>query len=218
MKVQCKNCGAKLNIPDDKLVPGTDFSFNCPKCSEKQTVSVPKADEAAAAAPPQPDTSFPTNGEDDPSLGEFYEEGAKPVLICFDPGPARDRLVEVMEDLGFTTAPPPKSAREAIQRIRSTQYRALLLHDLFDGLTLENNAILKFIQPMDMTTRRRIFVALFSEKLNSMDHMTAFAYSVNTVIGTADQEDYGKILNRAISEYERFYKVFFDVLHEMGKT
>jgi len=31
MKVECQNCKVKINLPDDKLMPGEDFAFTCPK-------------------------------------------------------------------------------------------------------------------------------------------------------------------------------------------
>jgi hypothetical protein len=70
---------------------------------------------------------------------------------------------------------------------------------------------------MDMTTRRRIFVALFGNDFTSLDAMSAYALSVNAVVKRSDVTQYEKILHRAVAENERFYKVFFDVSREIGK-
>ncbi len=205
MKVECEHCGARFNVPDEKLVPGTEFSFNCPKCQEKNSVDVPASGTAGSS------------DEERGGVGEFYEEGAKLALICFDAGSARDALVKSAADLNFTPVI-PSSARDALQRIRLTQFRAILLDENFDGQETGSNAILRLIQPMEMATRRRIFVALFGKGYTTMDHMSAFALSVNTVINTSDEKMFSKILQRAVMEYERFYKVYFDVMREMGKA
>ena len=72
MKVDCENCGSKLNLPDDKLEPGSAFSFNCPKCKHKNTVTVP----AQSKSDLETDEGAPS--------ADFFEEGAKPALICID--------------------------------------------------------------------------------------------------------------------------------------
>ncbi|MEW5722310.1 MAG: hypothetical protein AB1896_04340 [Thermodesulfobacteriota bacterium] len=216
MKVQCEKCGVKLNLPDDKLEPGMDFSFNCPKCNQKNTIKVPGKEEAEA---PAPAAAAPAGDfeEDEISGGEeFYEEGAKPALICFDEGTQRKNLVEIMKNMGYVPVL-PSSTRDALKRMQVTRYNVILIHENYDGQTVERNALLRLLQPMEMTSRRRIFVALFGNGFKTFDYMAAYALSVNTVINTADEPKYPKILERAFAEYRRFYKVFFEVMSEMGK-
>ncbi|MFH1090515.1 MAG: hypothetical protein V1742_02995 [Pseudomonadota bacterium] len=211
MKVQCENCGTSLNLPDDKLSPGHDFSFNCPKCKQKNTVHVP-LDLASMA-----DMGAVGEEEEETAAADFFEEGAKPALICFDEGPSRTNLQKIMTEMGYTPVV-PQNARNALRRFRLTQYRAVLLHDSYSGQTKDNNAVLGIIQPLDMTIRRRMFVALFGRDFQSMDHLTAYSLSVNTVINLADESNFKKILHRGIAEYELFYKVYFDVMRELGKS
>lgn len=210
MKVQCANCETMLNLPDDRLAPGSAFSFNCPKCQHKNTIQVP-SETAPAPAPT-------SNGDDTPGvLGEFFEEGAKLALICVNGGPVLTQLKTAMKNLGYVPVV-PASTRDALQRIRLTQFNVVLLDEDYEGQTREHNAVLRLIQPMEMTTRRRVFVALFGNDLKTMDHMTAYSLSVNAVVNWNDAANFEKILHKGLVEYERFYKVFFDVLREMGKA
>jgi len=61
-------------------------------------------------------------------------------------------------------------------------------------------------------------VAAISDKFKTMDDMIAYAISVNAVINPKDLEKLGTVLKKGISDYERFYKVFFDTLVEVGKA
>ena len=105
MKVQCESCKVNLNIPDEKAVPGQEFTFTCPKCKTKNTIHIPAAEEAHEAAqeapppPPPPEEDF--EEEEEAGAGEFFEEGAKPALICFDEGPLRENLAAIMTDMGY---------------------------------------------------------------------------------------------------------------------
>ena len=204
MKVDCENCGSKLNLPDDRIEEGSAFSFNCPKCKHKNTVSIP--------ARPKPDLE----SDDGAAADDFFEEGAKPALICFDSEDLRNRLSNAVKKLGYAPVT-ADSARDALKRIKLTQYRMVLVDEEFDGQTRDANAVLSYLQYMDMTTRRRIFVALFGNDFTTLDYMISYALSVNAVVNKADVDQYEQILRRAVAENVRFYKVFFDVSREIGK-
>ena len=40
MDIICKNCGKKINIPDEKIPQGKSFSIRCPSCREKTSVDL----------------------------------------------------------------------------------------------------------------------------------------------------------------------------------
>ncbi len=232
MKVECESCHVKINLPDDKLVPGKEFGFTCPKCKSKNSFMVPGGEEPtglepteqqesatsqeeAAPLPPPAESGF--DDDDDAAAGEFYEEGAKLALICFDEGPERDRLAEIMTGLGYVPVI-PESIRDALNRIRMTQFRTVLLHENYDNFTDGQHPILRILQPMNMSTRRQIFLALFGKNWQSLDHMTAFQLSVNAVVSLDDDQKYDKILFRGLADYERFYRVFFEISRDLGKN
>jgi hypothetical protein len=51
-----------------------------------------------------------------------------------------------------------------------------------------------------------------------MDDMMAYTISANAVINTKDVDKLSSILKQGLSEYEKFYKVFMDILVEVGKA
>ena len=63
-----------------------------------------------------------------------------------------------------------------------------------------------------------MFVLLMSDKFRTMDHMMAFAMSANLVANWKDLGKLSSILGRAVSDNEKFYKVFMDTLKETGKA
>lgn len=216
MKVDCQNCHVKINVPDDKLVPGESFAFTCPKCKTKNTVDIPgndapveAPDTEESAAPEEAEEEFEDYGDDDSDAGGFYEEGAKIALICFDEGSAQDQLVQAVGELGYVPVI-PESARDAMTRIRVTHFDLILLDKGFDGNSEDFHPIHRFLQPMNMSTRRHIFFALFGEDLKTGDHMNAFKLSVNAVVSLDDEDIFDKVLHKAIADYERFYRVYFE--------
>jgi hypothetical protein len=91
-----------------------------------------------------------------------------------------------------------------------------MLDEEFCGETAENNTILRYLQPMPMSTRRNIFLMLVSTQIKTLDNLMAFAKSVNAVIHVDDIEKVKLVLERAIADHRRFYKVFRDVSQDMG--
>jgi hypothetical protein len=56
------------------------------------------------------------------------------------------------------------------------------------------------------------------DKFKTMDDMMAYTISANAVINTKDVDKLSSILKQGLSEYEKFYKVFMDILVEVGKA
>jgi len=71
---------------------------------------------------------------------------------------------------------------------------------------------------LSMSQRRRTVLAMMSDKFRTMDEMLAYAVSANVVINPKDIEKIPTVLKRAVSDHERFYKVFTEILGEVGKA
>jgi len=171
-------------------------------------------DSAPETEPAQPDLGL--EEDEEVTIGEFYEEGSKLALICFDEGPQRDSLAKIMTDLGYVPVL-PKSTRDVLRRIKVTMFHAILLHENFNGHSGGLHPILVTLQPMNMSTRRRIFFAFFGNNFQSLDYMTAFQLSVNAVIALSDESRFDKIIHKALADYERFYAVYLEVAREAGR-
>jgi hypothetical protein len=56
------------------------------------------------------------------------------------------------------------------------------------------------------------------ERFKSMDNLMAFSMSANTVINPKDMDKFSAMLKGAVSDHEKFYKVFMETLVEVGRA
>ncbi|MDY6971091.1 MAG: zinc-ribbon domain-containing protein [Thermodesulfobacteriota bacterium] len=222
MEVVCDNCNAKLNIPDGRIPQGQRIAVSCPKCKKKLTInaespreedSAPAADKTTDAAGPNMDTR---DGLGTDSNLDFYEEGVKLALVMESDPQQVDQLRAAVEELGYRYVL-AESTRAAITNMRFHHFDLVILSDPFDGIGAKQSPILRHLNHLSMSIRRRIFFALIGDSFKTMDHMMAFAMSANLVIGRKDIDQMATVFKSAISDNQKFYKVFIDTLVEAGK-
>ena len=232
MEVTCEQCKARFNIPDDKVPKERVLKLNCPKCKGKISLGAevpeqpPKADESGefrmkfmdpAAGRRVPEESY---GYEDFTTDEdldFFEEGIRLALVMPNNSMNEAHLRAGLELIGYKCIPTPNT-RDAIGKLRFHHFDLIVLGDGFDNQTLDHSVIVNYLNRLPMSVRRRIFLVLISENFKTMDNMMAFAISANVVINSKDIEKLHLILKKAVSENERFYKVFMDTLVETGKA
>jgi CheY-like chemotaxis protein len=237
MEFTCEHCNAKLNIPEDRIPKDRTVQLTCPKCKGKMTVGGKKA---AAGGPLQNPAPSSARGQqegisqgssaqnskegaysyEDYSSDEalvFYEEGTKLALVMADYPGHPERIQKSLKQLGYECISTPNT-RDAIGKLRFHHFDLVVLSDGFAGQPIENNQITHFMNRLPMSVRRRIFLVFLSDKFKTMDNMMAFARSANVVINTRDLDKLHLVLKKAISENEKFYKVFVDTLAEVGKA
>ncbi|MGD2125055.1 MAG: zinc-ribbon domain-containing protein [Desulfobacteraceae bacterium] len=237
MEVTCQHCKAKLNIPDEKIPREQMVRVSCPKCKGKITLNgrraelepsppVPKNDSDTGKfrlrfidAKPSQESKEGTYTYEDYSSDEaldFYEEGTKLALVMADNRDHAEKMQKSLRQLGYESISTP-DIRDAVGKLRFHHFDLIILVDGFGGQPVENSQITNFLNRLPMAVRRQIFLALMSDKFKTMDNMMAFARSANLVINTKDVDKLQPILKKAISENERFYKIFMDTLVEIGK-
>jgi predicted Zn finger-like uncharacterized protein len=212
MEITCEHCKTKLNIPDEKIPKNKALRISCPKCKKRMTLDTPKA----APKDSENDKYGYRDYTDDEAL-TFYEEGTKLALVMDNNPEQSEKIKTAVEQLGYNFISAPNT-RDAIGRMRFHHFDLIILSDGFDGQGLENSPVLNYLNNISMSARRRVFVALVGERFKTMDNMMAFAMSANVVINTKEQDKLSAILKRAISDNEKFYKVFMDTLVEAGKA
>jgi predicted Zn finger-like uncharacterized protein len=237
MEVICENCNTKLNIPDEKIPKDQVVKIACPKCKNKFIL---KSNDQKAPAPATGQNLFSETGrfrlksmeakaaqkEGEESYGYedyaddealvFFEEGTKLALLMAKNDEESRKIIPALEQLGYKVIT-TSNTRDAIGKARFHHFDMVILMDGFDNQPLEHSAMVNYLNRLSMSIRRRIFVALISEHFKTMDDMMAFAISANVVINSKDVEKIFPILKKAISENEKFYKVFLDSLAETGK-
>ncbi len=237
MEVICKHCSAKLNIPDEKLPHDQRVSVVCPKCKNKLILGVPEAVptglsptvEDAVRLEKTPGEVESTQGEEEPLEEPWddaaeediplysYEEGEKLALVMDSDAHRPEKIKEGIRELGYRYVP-ARDSRDASGKMRFHNFDLMILADHFDNSPLEQSPILRSLNHLSMSIRRRMFLVLIGEKFKTMDHMMAFAMSANLVINPRDLDRLTTILKRAVSDKEKLYKVFFDTLEDVGKA
>jgi len=213
MDVTCKSCGTTLKIPDEKLPPNQAVSVTCPKCKGK--IRIEPSDRRLVSAKEE----FEEAGieyEDDTSPLEFFEEGARLALVLDGEEANVTEMTPALEELSYKPIL-PTSLGEAMGKLRLYHFDLILLSDGFDGQNLERSPITNYLNHLSMSVRRKTFLVLLSQKFKTMDNMTAFGESANLVVNPDDLSSLPLILKKAISDNEKFYKVFMDTIKEVGK-
>ena len=238
MEIICESCKAKLLVPDEKIPKDQAVKISCPKCKNKIALDGRRAETKAPASesndfsdpgkfhlrfsdakPAQKETAVSYGYEDyavDEAL-DFFEEGTKLALVMANNTEQGGKITPAVEQLGYK-AISTSDTRDAIGKARFHHFDMVILMDGFDGHPLEQSTVVNYLNRLSMSVRRRIFVALISDNFKTMDDMMAFAVSANVVINTKDLEKLFPILKKALSENEKFYKVFLDTLMETGKA
>jgi hypothetical protein len=226
MDVICEQCKTKLGIPDEKVPKDHSIRITCPKCETKMTLN-PNRDTTRGSVGSEPEKPPPSAKQDkegydyadysDDEALHFFEEGTKLALVLTGNGESSEKIKGAVEPLGYKFIPAP-STRDAIGKLRFHHFDLIVLSDGFDGQPIDNSPILNYLNNLSMSLRRRIFLTLLSNAYKTMDNMMALAMSANIVVSTKDMDKLHPILKKAISENERFYKVFTDILVETGRA
>jgi len=232
MEVTCEQCKSRFNISDDKIPKDKVLSIRCPKCKGKISLGGQAPDQPAmadesgefrmmsvdpVAGRKAPEESYGYEDYAGDQALDFFEEGIKLALIMPNSSMDEDRVRAGIEIIGYKCIPTPNT-RDAIGKLRFHHFDLIILADGFDNQPLDHSVIVNYLNRLSMSVRRRIFLALVSDNFKTMDNMMAFAMSANVVINSKDIEKMHLILKKAVSENERFYKIFLDTLVETGKA
>lgn len=236
MEITCDQCKSKLNIPDEKIPKDQVVKIGCPRCRHKITLDTrsqgapggadsapeevsesvrPRSIESKTANEPEEGYTYSDYSED--KALDFYQEGAKLALIMNDDPEQSRKIHSTVQELGYQGIVTP-TTRDALGKMRFHQFDMIVLCDGFDGQSLENSPVLNHVNRLAMSVRRRIFLALLSDRFKSMDSMMSFAMSANAVFNIKETDRLAVMLRKALSENEKLYKVFMDTLAQLGKA
>jgi len=216
MDVTCKSCGSKLTIPNEKLPPNQVINVTCPKCKGKIKIDTREFDKGKDVQSKRGGEAAAFEHEDDASPLDLFEEGAKLALVLDADGAQAAETSAALDALSYKSIVAP-SINDAMAKLRLHNFDLVMLSDGFDGQGLSNNPIVHYFNHLSISVRRKIFLVLLSDSLKTMDNMMAFSLSANLVINPEDLPKLGLILNKALTDHEKFYKVFIDSLKEAGR-
>jgi len=230
MKVSCENCRSKFNIPDEKVPKGQIFSLSCPKCNTKVVVDIrsntPSSSDQVSESS---DISNPEKGKtiideveadtydasDKPF--DFLEEGVETALLC-EPDPAiQAKIKTALFNMEYHITA-PKLAKDALKQMRFHVFDMVVLNERFGTKNPDMNPVLNYLNRLNMSIRRNMFVTLITDRFRTMDNMAAFNKSVNLIVNLKNIDDIEKILRRGISDHDAFYRVFKRALIKTGRV
>ena len=218
MEITCESCQSKFKIQDGKIPPGKTAVLNCPKCKNKISVTAEKAPFETDGIKTEK-TIYDEVASDNYDASEkpfdFVEEDGITALLCEPDDEYRKTLMKTLTSMEYhiTVA---ENIRDTLTKMRYHNYDMILLNENFDSPNPDQNGVLFHIERMQMGTRRKIFVALLTNRFRTMDNMKAFNKSVDVILNTENIADAGKILDRSMREKEFFYKVYNQTIEDLG--
>ncbi len=214
MDITCATCQGKFKIADDKIPSGRSASFACPNCRTRITVNAEPGPPRERVSLNEVDTGA-YNPADRPF--DFIEEEGKTALVCEQQPQLQKPISDTLHLMEYQITA-AENARDALKRMRYHVYDVVVVNEEFDTHTPEANGVLIYLERMAMNTRRNMFVTLVSNRHRTMDNMTALMKSVNLIVNTKNIDDFGKILNRGLTEHLAFYRIHREKQKETGRA
>ena len=144
---------------------------------------------------------------------DFVGADAETALICEPDGVLREKLDEDIRSMGYQITA-PKSAKDALKNLRYHVYNLILVNEKFDANNRTDNEVLNYLADLNMSTRRKMFVAMISNEFRTGDTMAALQNSVNFVINIKNIDDVVQIIMSAMTDNEEFFYVFREAMRK----
>ncbi|MBW1897473.1 MAG: zinc-ribbon domain-containing protein [Deltaproteobacteria bacterium] len=148
---------------------------------------------------------------------DFIEDEGKTALVCEVDKSVKEKIKPVLDFMEYHIVE-VNSAREAIKKLRYHVFDIIIINEEFDTRDPDANGVLIYLSRMQMLERRKIFVAMLSQRFQTMDHMTALHKSVNMTINLENLDDIEKILKHGLSDSDIFYRLFMENLKNTGRV
>ncbi|HZF03296.1 MAG TPA: hypothetical protein VE932_03060 [Patescibacteria group bacterium] len=138
------------------------------------------------------------------------------VLVCENASERQAVIRAAIEQLGYTMLP-AGTAEEASERLRRHAFEIVIVDERFESSGVLDNVVLKILNTMPIGARRHVFVVLLGREFKTFDNMMAFARSVNVVVNLNDLPHLPAIIRKGLEDNDEFYRVFREMLTEVGK-
>jgi CheY-like chemotaxis protein len=146
----------------------------------------------------------------------YLDPDSETVIICEQNPADREKISGELKGMGFAVVE-PSSSKEALKCMRFHIFDVLFVDENFDTGNSGINDVLKYLEGLSMTVRRKTFAVLISNTLDTLDNMMAYNKSVSLIINKKEIDNAGQILKRALTEHNAFYHVYKESLRKHGK-
>ncbi|MDP4856041.1 MAG: zinc-ribbon domain-containing protein, partial [Desulfobacterales bacterium] len=178
MEITCENCQSRFKLPDEKVPAGKATRLSCPKCKGQITV-----------APPSGPGSLLKNGLEETGYDasekpfDFIEEEGNTALACESDPAMLKKIVDTLNLLEYHVTV-SESGRDALKKMRYHQYDLVVINEAFHCTGPDTNMVLLYLERLNMSARRDIYVTMISSQYRTMDQMMAFRHSVNLIVNS----------------------------------
>lgn len=230
MNISCENCRSKFKIPDEKIPKGQKFSLICPQCNTKVVVDTRSDTRTSSDIDATSLDKFKSEKEktildevdadsydasDKPF--DFVEEGVKTALLCEPDAALQAKIKTGLYNMNYHITA-PQLPKDALKQMRFHVFDMVVLNERFGTQNPDMNPVLKYLDRLNMSIRRNIFVTLITDRYRTMDNMAAFNKSVNMIVNLKNIDEIEKVLRRGIADYEAFYRVYKRALIKTGRV
>lgn len=207
----------KIRQAVSQLPSGKKLKFTCPDCQmpiELDGNDLRRKEAGSFGEVPQPpNLNWLRTGTiaDKESLDDF----SLVMVLIPNAHPARNSVPTVFEGLGYKPVF-PESAADAIQRMRFSEFAAVVLHTSYEG-SLAESSFHRHMSQLSMSSRRSIYYVLMGQELNTLYNLEALVKSANLVVNDKELADLPVILKKSFREYDDLFGPFLAALRKAGK-
>jgi predicted Zn finger-like uncharacterized protein len=211
MEIICEKCQSRFKIADKKIPADRVAFLPCPKCRNKIAVGSAKQKTASF------ESGFVEDNYDASEKPfDFVEEEGKTALLCESNSNYLKNVSNALNLLEYHITV-SESGRDALKKMRYNLYDLILVNEAYNCDGPDSNMMLLYLERLNMSVRRNIFVAMISDSFRTMDQMMAFRYSVNIIINSKNIDDFGKIIQLSLTDHELFYRIYNETLKNAGR-
>jgi hypothetical protein len=142
-------------------------------------------------------------------------EGFKSALVAYDDEEIQNLLKDRLETMGYKVSV-ALNLRDAAKQLKFATFQVVLIQENYYGANIKNNQLLKAIQGLEVRTRHKMFIGMIGPSFTSLDDLTAFSLSLDTVINTRDIEDCERLLISAIGHVNKFFAAYNELRAQRG--
>lgn len=204
MNVICRQCKAKISIPDNKIPRDQDATITCPKCKGK--ILIPAAQPASGSTLEEKPNR--------PSRLAFVDRIN--AMVCVGDPALRGKVSYTAKEVGCSVLE-AMDTKTAIEKMDYQVFHLVIVDQTFDqskGMDL----IISKMNTMDMSHRRKICFMLIRTDIGTDDAMAALHISANSVINLNDIAHLEPFMVKALEEHKQLYTVYNESLKSAGKA
>lgn len=217
--VRCPKCnstisagGASPALEQSALALGGSPSTDHPRFEQAAARAYEPANPESAAAPNDAlqalmDLLAKGGARENDKSGSRPAWDKRQALLCAAE-PLREPVARKLTDAGYQVFV-AEDTRQAIESMRSNQMDVVLLDPQFDPAEQGSAFVVREVNVLRPSQRRRLFFVLLSPSLRTMDAHAAFLNNVNTIVNVNDLDDLDRVMDIALREYNELYREFY---------